>query len=123
MVITDGLLDDIRSIISGSECKIRGFSGHGEPIASKDEISLNGDSETNESCESFILKPHTEFEYCKTSQMPYDKVVVAILLRILELDENGKFRVAFSDDSPDTSLFKKVFGREPLLFGHLNARF
>jgi hypothetical protein len=67
------------------------------------EICFNGSAEAGEDYETFrITKDHdTEFNFCKTAMMPYDKVVVAILA-VCEKVAPGA--LGFSSDGDDEDL-------------------
>jgi hypothetical protein len=55
----------------------------GEATVSLSGVSLNGYGE--DSHESFVLTAEiTKFDFCKTAQKPYDRVVVAILILATE---------------------------------------
>jgi hypothetical protein len=59
--------------------KVAGWNGKGSPVLDDSEISLNG--RVPDDCETFrIEKAGTPRNFCKTNRLPYDEVVVAILM-------------------------------------------
>lgn len=63
---------------------IRGPMGDGEAIVDDGEIAFNGNAETGDDYESFVVtKQHNpEFNFCKTAHRAYDNYVVAVLCLI-----------------------------------------
>jgi len=87
----------------------------GEATVSLSGVSLNGYAE--ESHESFVLTQElTEFDFCKTAQKPYDRVVVAILILATEYFGND-IEVTSDGDRSDLLdgyyLFRSSMCREP----------
>jgi hypothetical protein len=80
------ILTAARKIIRKAEADgiaIRGPFGEGKPVLTPTKIALNGDAASNLSHESFVLENRPkDFNFCKTAQKPYDKVVVSILAAV-----------------------------------------
>lgn len=78
--------------------EIAGWDGTGEPVIRTDLISLNGLEAKHEDGESFrLLTGKTGFDFTKTVELPYDKLVGAILL----LAEHYGIVTKVSSDGPN----------------------
>src|SRR5579885_2545535 len=65
---------------------VRGPSGYGEPIFNDEVVAFNGDEETGNATEPFIIElsdlyQPNFFSGCKTGHAPYDLLVIAALVR------------------------------------------
>lgn len=68
------------------DISIRGPHGTGEPLFEKLLVAFNGDRETGNSTDSFVvalnnLYQENFFSFCKTAYDPYDLLVTAALVR------------------------------------------
>lgn len=83
----------LKKIIEMTDTIICGPDGLGEPTITSKEISFNGDSNTNNRAEPFVLitgmDENNTFGTCKTQRLPYDKLVLAtfILLKYYKKDD------------------------------------
>lgn len=106
-----------RKIVELGDVAIGNGIGKGEPIITKDRIVLNGSAEKGEDFETFaIYKDNDEsYNFCKTGNMPYDKVVTAILCSALYMNCKGSETIqsdgGYSDwkESGGIDLFKKAY--------------
>jgi len=77
---------DAALLIAASRVSIKGPSGEGEPILTNDVIAINGDEDSGDGHESFVLRQTAKSSrFCKTARKPYDAVVTAILIRATQL--------------------------------------
>lgn len=72
------VVNDTRKILAATTVPLAGWDGTGEPEVTKERISLNGADPDD--CETFMLVPNGEWDFCKTAHRPYDEVVTAILV-------------------------------------------
>lgn len=76
----------VANIIKESGVSIHGGDGTGEPIINDKEISFNGNDETDQSHETFIItRGSGSWDFCKTAKKDYDVVVVATLMTAKKL--------------------------------------
>ena len=96
----NAFVNDVKQVFNTTDIPIA--NGHGEegttPIIDESKIIFNGvGDDSHESC--FVTKSSCNFEFCKTSYKPYDKVVVKVLKLArehnpsIELSSDGGYRV------------------------------
>lgn len=123
--------EDVTKILASSHgVQVRSGDGKGSPVASQEEVHLNGDGATGAAHESFFVpqsgqpesysKPDSDglyFEFCKTAHKPYDVLVVACLIRLkfrfpeVRIDSDGDE----SDWADDLKLCSQIFAGESVL--------
>lgn len=114
-VITEDAIEDIRKIIEASGVSIVGGYGDAgtEPILTAGKIVLNGEEEDSHET-LFLTDSDTGFNFTKTARKPYDAVVGAALLRVLE--DSPNFEVSsdgyWDEWLPARELYTSVTGRE-----------
>lgn len=65
---------------------ICGWDGTGKPEFKLSGISFNGDEETGNNHETFLIeKENTDWNFCKTARKPYDLLVCACLIAAKEI--------------------------------------
>jgi len=108
---------DIRKIIRASGVKIAGSLGTGLPLVDLKGVIFNG--QVPDDYETFALGSSDgaaiDFDFCKTAHKPYDIVVCAILLRVIE--DSPNFSVSSDGDwendwAPARALYATALGRE-----------
>ena len=113
--LTPELVADIKAIIAGSTVTIKNGIGSEKPVVTRENVSLNGDADTDDDFETFELGALDGWNFCKTGQRPYDEVVTAILLRVTHYD--AAFNVSSDGDWVDDwkagrELYARVFGED-----------
>ena len=79
---------------------VDGFGGMGtKPTINSSMICLNGEDEDSHETFLFRRTGNSDFEFCKTSNKPYDTLIVAILTIISDLEYTE-----FSSDGDDEDL-------------------
>lgn len=81
----------------------------GHPTFTADKISMCGVGE--DGCEPFVFTRVGEWSFCKTRQLPYDKVVTAVLLIINHLESSVKLSSdgIAEEWEPGLRLAKRIF--------------
>ena len=87
-----------------SDIEIAGGSGHGKPSISDYGIELNGQAPKDDYETFYLSKSPQDFEFAKTAERPYDKVVVSIMAAAKKINKTFK---AKSDGGP--SAIKRIF--------------
>jgi hypothetical protein len=93
------LLLEVRKILKFSKIPIANGVGdeHSEPEVNNKRIFFNGVGD--DSCETFNLtKTGQDFEFCKTRLLPYDDVVVLVLIEAKKVNPNIQLT---SDGGPE----------------------
>jgi hypothetical protein len=128
---SDEFLNDTKKIIAYAEeqgVTIRNGLGEGEPFITKTRIAFNGDSDTENDCETVSLTStddedyeecHSWDSFTKTLRLPYTTAAIAFFIRAWNLGIISNFDhddsvEAIEDKFGAVTFYNEVFPDEPI---------
>lgn len=111
---------EMRKVLAASPAKLAGPEGTGKPTALDGILAFNLAGDDDKIGEPFVFPGLFETRNsCKTNGLPYDPVVTACLLVMMdhftkdEVDIGSDGKIGGGDWDEGIALYKKVFQREP----------
>lgn len=111
-------IDEMKSILQASPVPLASVEGKGQPTIRDTMLTFNMKGDDKEIGEPFVFPGRTGYNFCKTGGKPYDAVVTACLLVVL--DHFTPEEVSITSDSGSLeeweegiALYKRVLGRNP----------
>jgi hypothetical protein len=112
-------IEQMRKVLQASPVPLAGDDGTGTPLLQEGMLAFNQKGPDEEIGEPFVFPGRPGQNFCKTNGKPYDAVVVACLLVVM--DHFSREEISFGSDGniaegawdAGIELYKKVFGKEP----------
>lgn len=112
-------ISEMKLILHASPVPLASVTGTGQPTIRDSMLTFNMKGPDDDIGEPFVFPGQVGYNFCKTNGLPYDPVVTACLLVVM--DHFSKDEVTVGSDGkmnegdwePGITLYKKVLGREP----------
>jgi len=111
-------IDEMKMILQASPVPLASVDGTGQPTIRDSILTFNMKGDDEEIGEPFVFPGRTGYNFCKTNGKPYDVVVAACMLVMLDHFSKDEVVISSDGDSKEeweegAALFKKVLGRSP----------
>jgi len=111
-------IEEMKLIVQASPVPLASVEGKGQPTIRDSLLTFNMQGKEDEIGEPFVFPGRTGHNFCKTGGKPYDAVVTACLLVLMDHFNNDEVTVTSDgnmaqDWEAGVALYKKVLNRTP----------